>query len=156
MQPVYIRMTMPPLPTSPAPIRHARKHSLAFQTPFANTDIYKSSFYPQTIRDWNIGIHFQILSFLLLKVQKTLLLNSLLLRSEGCSQYTYEWQCLPSPLPPPQLGMPESTLWRFKPPLLILTFTRAVSTPRLLEIGILEFTFRFSPFCCWRCRRLCC
>ena len=35
-------------------IRHARKHhSLAFQTPFANTDIYKSSFFPQSIRDWN-------------------------------------------------------------------------------------------------------
>ena len=32
---------------------------------------------------------------------------------------------------------PESiTLWHFKPPLLILTFTRAVSSPRLLEIGI--------------------
>ena len=28
-------------------------HSLVFQTPFANTDIYKSSFFPQTIRDWN-------------------------------------------------------------------------------------------------------
>ena len=36
------------------PIRYVRKqHSLAFQTPFANTDIYKSSFFPQTIRDWN-------------------------------------------------------------------------------------------------------
>ena len=36
------------------PIRHVRHHhSLAFQTPFANTDIYKSSFFPQTIRDWN-------------------------------------------------------------------------------------------------------
>ena len=35
-------------------IRHVRKHhSLAFQIPFANTDIYKSSFFPQTIRDWN-------------------------------------------------------------------------------------------------------
>ena len=37
-------------------IRHVRKHhslKLAFQTPFANTDIYKSSFFPQTIRDWN-------------------------------------------------------------------------------------------------------
>ena len=30
-----------------------RHHSLAFQTPFANADIYKSSFFPQTIRDWN-------------------------------------------------------------------------------------------------------
>ena len=37
----------------------------------------------------------------------------------------------------PQLGMSESiTLWRFKPLLLILTFTRAASSPRLLESGI--------------------
>ena len=37
------------------PIGHVRKHpSLAFQTPFANTDIYKSSFFPQTIRDSNL------------------------------------------------------------------------------------------------------
>ena len=36
------------------PIRHVRNHhSLAFQTPFANTDTYKCSFFPQTIRDWN-------------------------------------------------------------------------------------------------------
>ena len=44
------------IPTSDfvPPSRHVRKHhSLAFQTPFANTDIYKSSFFPQTIRDWN-------------------------------------------------------------------------------------------------------
>ena len=35
------------------PIRHVgNHHSLAFQTPFANTDIYKCSFFPQTIRDW--------------------------------------------------------------------------------------------------------
>ena len=35
-------------------IRHVRKHhSLAFQIPVANTDTYKSSFLPQTIRDWN-------------------------------------------------------------------------------------------------------
>ena len=34
------------------PIRHVRKHhSLAFQTPFANSEIFKSSFFPQTIRD---------------------------------------------------------------------------------------------------------
>ena len=26
---------------------------MAFQTPIANTDIYKDSFFPQTIRDWN-------------------------------------------------------------------------------------------------------
>ena len=24
-----------------------------FQTPIANTDVYKGSFFPQTIRDWN-------------------------------------------------------------------------------------------------------
>ena len=37
----------------------------------------------------------------------------------------------------PQLGMSEIiTLWHFKPSLLILTFTSAVSSPRLLEIGI--------------------
>ena len=29
------------------------QHSMAFQTPIANTDIYKGSFFPQTIRDWN-------------------------------------------------------------------------------------------------------
>ena len=27
--------------------------TLAFQTPIANTDVYKGSFFPQTIRDWN-------------------------------------------------------------------------------------------------------
>ena len=37
----------------------------------------------------------------------------------------------------PQLGMSESiTLWHFKCHLLILTFIRAVSSPRPLEIGI--------------------
>ena len=35
-------------------IRHCRnQHSMAFQTPIANTDVYKGSFFPQTIRDWN-------------------------------------------------------------------------------------------------------
>ena len=37
------------------PIRRTRNHhSLAFQTPMAGTDIYKSSFFPHTIRDWNL------------------------------------------------------------------------------------------------------
>ena len=37
------------------PVRHVRKHhSLAFQTPFTNTDIYMSSFFPQTVGDWNL------------------------------------------------------------------------------------------------------
>ena len=36
------------------PIRRTRNHhSLAFQIPMAGTDIYRSSFFPQTIRDWN-------------------------------------------------------------------------------------------------------
>ena len=29
------------------------QHSMTFQTPIANTDIYKGSFFPKTIRDWN-------------------------------------------------------------------------------------------------------
>ena len=29
------------------------QHSMAFQTPIANTDVYKGSFFPLTIRDWN-------------------------------------------------------------------------------------------------------
>ena len=34
--------------------RHCRnQHSMAFQTSIANTDVYKGSFFPQTIRDWN-------------------------------------------------------------------------------------------------------
>ena len=37
------------------PIRRTRNHhSLAFQIPVAGTDVYKSSFFPQTIRDWNL------------------------------------------------------------------------------------------------------
>ena len=46
--------TPQPLPPPPPThtLRHVRNHhSLAFQTPF--TDIYKGSFFPQTIRDWN-------------------------------------------------------------------------------------------------------
>ena len=35
-------------------IRRCRnQHSMAFQTPIANTDVYKDSFFSQTIRDWN-------------------------------------------------------------------------------------------------------
>ena len=35
-------------------IRYSRNyHLLTFQTPAARTDIYKGSFFPQTIRDWN-------------------------------------------------------------------------------------------------------
>ena len=36
------------------PIRRSRNHhSMTFQTPATRTDIYKGSFFPQTIRDWN-------------------------------------------------------------------------------------------------------
>ena len=33
--------------------RCRNQHSMAFQTPIANIDLYKGSFFPQTIRDWN-------------------------------------------------------------------------------------------------------
>ena len=34
--------------------RHGKnQHSLAFQIPSASKDVYKYSFFPQTIRDWN-------------------------------------------------------------------------------------------------------
>ena len=33
--------------------RGRNQHSMAFQTPIANTDVYKGSFFPQTIRNWN-------------------------------------------------------------------------------------------------------
>ena len=34
--------------------RSRNQHSRAFQTPIANTDVYKCSVFPQTIRDWNV------------------------------------------------------------------------------------------------------
>ena len=49
MQPVYLQMTLSPQ----LGMSESIDHSLAFQTPFANTDIYKSSFFLHTIRDWN-------------------------------------------------------------------------------------------------------
>ena len=33
--------------------RDRNQHSLAFQIPSASKDVYKYSFFPQTIRDWN-------------------------------------------------------------------------------------------------------
>ena len=33
--------------------RSRNQHSLAFQIPSASKDVYKYSFFPQTIRDWN-------------------------------------------------------------------------------------------------------
>ena len=51
------------------------QHSMAFQTPIANTYVYKGSFFPQTIRDWNALP--DSLSHLL-KMQRIVLLSSLL------------------------------------------------------------------------------
>ena len=33
--------------------RCRNQHSMTFQTPIANTDVYRGSFFPRTIRDWN-------------------------------------------------------------------------------------------------------
>ena len=43
------------VPTDDIPkTRRARNlHCMAFQTPIANTDVYKGSFFPETIRNWN-------------------------------------------------------------------------------------------------------
>ena len=37
----------------PKTMRGRNQYSKAFQTLIANTDVYKGSFFPQTIRDWN-------------------------------------------------------------------------------------------------------
>ena len=55
--------------------RCRNQHSMAFQTPIANTDVYKGSFFPQTIRNWN-ALPDSLMS--LLKMQRIVLLNSLL------------------------------------------------------------------------------
>ena len=41
------------LHSCPQEVKEAAYRHLAFQTPIANTDVYKGSFFPQTIRDWN-------------------------------------------------------------------------------------------------------
>ena len=41
----------------PKPRCARNQHSMAFQTPIANTNVYKGSFFPQTIRDWNALPH---------------------------------------------------------------------------------------------------
>ena len=56
--------------------RCRNRHSMSFQTPIANTDVYKGSFFPQTIRDWNALPDSLISSPL--KMQRTVLLSSLL------------------------------------------------------------------------------
>ena len=51
----YIKvLKVKPVPDDiPKTMRCRNQHSMAFQTPIANTDVYKGSFFPQTIRDWN-------------------------------------------------------------------------------------------------------
>ena len=45
------------------PNRHSRnQHPMAFQVPYARTDIYKYSFFPDTVRDWNAPLAFIISS----------------------------------------------------------------------------------------------
>ena len=58
--------------------RYRTGHSTAYQVPIANTDIYMCSFFPQTIRDWKALPDSLISSSPLLKVQRMVLLSSLL------------------------------------------------------------------------------
>ena len=55
----YIKSKVKPvsIPTDdliPKTRRGRKQHSVAFQTLIANTDVYKDSFFPQTIRDRNV------------------------------------------------------------------------------------------------------
>ena len=47
------KVSVPTDDLSPKTRRCRKLHSMAFQTPIANTDVYKGSFFVQTIRDWN-------------------------------------------------------------------------------------------------------
>ena len=64
-------------------VRRCRKdNSMAYHVPIANTDIYKCSFFPQTIRDWNALPDNFISS---LKVPRLVLLSLLLWCELGTS-----------------------------------------------------------------------
>ena len=69
------KATIPTDDLNPLVRRCRNDHFMAYQVPIANTDIYKCSFSPQTIRDWNA---FQTLLSPLLKVPRMVLLSSLL------------------------------------------------------------------------------
>ena len=56
------------------------QHSMAFQTPIANTDVYKGSVFPQTVRDWNALLDSLISSA---EDAEDVLLSSLLCRELG-------------------------------------------------------------------------
>ena len=47
------KASVPTADLIPKTRRCRNQHSMAFQTPIANTDVNKGSFFPQTIRDWN-------------------------------------------------------------------------------------------------------
>ena len=47
------KVSVPTYDLIPKTRRCRNQHSMAFQTLIANTDVYKGSFFPQTIRDWN-------------------------------------------------------------------------------------------------------
>ena len=64
-------------------VRRCRNdHSMAYQVPIANTDIYKCGFSPRPL---GTGMHFQTLLFPLLKVPRMVLLSSLLWWELGTS-----------------------------------------------------------------------
>ena len=47
------KASVPTVDLVPKARRCRNQHSMAFQTPIANTDVYKGSFFSRTIRDWN-------------------------------------------------------------------------------------------------------
>ena len=47
------KATVPTDDLIPKTRRARNQHSMAFQTPIANTDVYECSFFLQIIRDWN-------------------------------------------------------------------------------------------------------
>ena len=51
VKPMYQQMTLSP---KVGVVEISTLWHMAFQTPIANTDVYKGNFFPQTIRDWNV------------------------------------------------------------------------------------------------------
>ena len=50
---IFIHIMIPTDDLIPKTRRGRNQPSLAFQIPLASNDVYKYSFFPQTIRDWN-------------------------------------------------------------------------------------------------------
>ena len=55
------KASVPPDDLIPKTRRCRNQPSMAFQIPIANTDVYKGSFFPQAIRDWN-ALHDSLIS----------------------------------------------------------------------------------------------